>query len=263
MRKALEYSKMLQVPVINHAEDECLRCNGLMNEGSVSTKLGLSGNPNVAESMMVYRDLKLAELTNAQLHVPHVSTADSVKHIAEMKKKHSMITAEVTPHHLFFSDDDLINYDTNLKVAPPIRNASSRAALISGIKDGTIDCIATDHAPHTMHDKETTFDIAAFGLIGLESCFGIVKRILVDDEGLSLMHLIKLLTISPRKIMGFDNDLLSIGKEAELVLFDDEEKWNFQKTDVMSKSINTPFINRELSGRVKYTISKGHIATCV
>jgi dihydroorotase len=263
MRKALEYSKMLQVPVINHAEDECLRCNGLMNEGSVSTKLGLSGNPNVAESMMVYRDLKLAELTNAQLHVPHVSTADSVKHIAEMKKKHSMITAEVTPHHLFFSDDDLINYDTNLKVAPPIRNASSRAALISGIKDGTIDCIATDHAPHTMHDKETTFDVAAFGLIGLESCFGIVKRILVDDEGLSLMHLIKLLTISPRKIMGFDNDLLSIGKEAELVLFDDEEKWNFQKTDVMSKSINTPFINRELSGRVKYTISKGHIATCV
>ena len=263
MRKALEYSKMLQVPVINHAEDECLRCNGLMNEGSVSTKLGLSGNPNVAESMMVYRDLKLAELTNAQLHVPHVSTADSVQHIAEMKKKHSMITAEVTPHHLFFSDDDLINYDTNLKVAPPIRNASSRAALISGIKDGTIDCIATDHAPHTMHDKETTFDIAAFGLIGLESCFGIVKRILVDDEGLSLMHLIKLLTISPRKIMGFDNDLLSIGKEAELVLFDDEEKWNFQKTDVMSKSINTPFINRELSGRVKYTISKGHIATCV
>ena len=260
MRKALEYSKMFEVPIINHAEDECLRANGLINEGKISTRLGLTGNPNIAESIMVFRDLQLAELTGAKLHVPHVSTADSVKHIYEMKNNFDKITAEVTPHHLFYSDEALQEYNTDLKVAPPIRDSSSREALIKGIKDGTIDCIATDHAPHNLHEKETTFDLAACGLIGLESCFGIVKKILVDDEGVSLINLIKLLTVSPRKIMGFDNDLLEVGKDAELVLFDESEKWNFQKINIESNSINSPFINQELSGRVKYTISNGQIA---
>ena len=261
MRKALEYSKMFNVPIINHAEDDCLRANGLMNEGIVSTKLGLSGNPNIAESIMVFRDLKLAELTGAQLHVPHVSTAESVQYISDMKNQYSKITAETTPHHLFYTDEDLYGYDTNFKVAPPIRDIRSRKALIKGIKDGIIDCIATDHAPHTSHDKYTTFDLASCGLIGLESCFGVVKRVLVDDEGLGLLDMIKLLTVSPRKIMGFDNDLLKEGKEAELVLFNENKNWVFNKNDIKSKSNNSPFIDTQLSGKVIHTISKGVITT--
>ena len=260
MRKALEYSTMLGLPIINHAEDSFLRCDGVMNEGSISTRLGLPGNPSVAESTMVYRDLKLAEMTGAKLHVPHVSTAASVEHIKDMKSISNNITAEVTPHHLFFSDKDLVNYNTDLKVAPPIRNNKSRKALVNGIKKGVIDCIATDHAPHTLQDKETTFDLAAFGMIGLESCFGIVKKLLVDDEGLSLIKLVKLLTISPRKIMGFNYDLLKIGVEAELVLFDANENWVFEKKNIFSQSINSPFFGQELSGKIKYTVSKGYIS---
>ena len=260
MRKALEYSTMLDLPIINHAEDSFLRCDGVMNEGSISTRLGLPGNPSVAESTMVYRDLKLAEMTGAKLHVPHVSTAASVEHIKDMKSISNNITAEVTPHHLFFSDKDLVNYNTDLKVAPPIRNNKSRKALVNGIKKGVIDCIATDHAPHTLQDKETTFDLAAFGMIGLESCFGIVKKLLVDDEGLSLIKLVKLLTISPRKIMGFNYDLLKIGVEAELVLFDANENWVFEKKNIFSQSINSPFFGQELSGKIKYTVSKGYIS---
>ena len=260
MRKALEYSTMLDLPIINHAEDSFLRCDGVMNEGSISTRLGLPGNPSVAESTMVYRDLKLAEMTGAKLHVPHVSTAASVEHIKDMKSISNNITAEVTPHHLFFSDKDLVNYNTDLKVAPPIRNNKSRKALVNGIKKGVIDCIATDHAPHTLQDKETTFDLAAFGMIGLESCFGIVKKVLVDDEGLSLINLVKLLTISPRKIMGFNYDLLKIGVEAELVLFDANENWVFEKRNIFSQSINSPFFGQELSGKIKYTVSKGYIS---
>ena len=249
MRKALEYSKMFGVPIINHAEDECLRADGLMNEGKVSTRLGLPGNPNIAESIMVFRDLKLAELTGAKLHVPHVSTADSVKHIYEMKNSFKKVTAEVTPHHLFFSDESLQSYNTDLKVAPPIRDDFSRKALIKAIKDGTIDCIATDHAPHTSHEKETTFDLASCGLIGLESCFGAVKKVLVDDEGLKLMDLLKTLTVSPRKIMGFDSDLIKVGKEAEFVLFDEKEKWVFNKTNILSKSKNSAFLGFKMQGR--------------
>ncbi len=261
MRKALEYSKMFGVPIINHAEDDCLRANGLMNEGIVSTKLGLSGNPNIAESIMVFRDLKLAELTGAQLHVPHVSTAESVQYISQMKNQYGKITAEVTPHHIFYSDEALYEYDTNFKVAPPIRDVKSRKALIQGIKDGVIDCIATDHAPHNSHDKDTTFDLASCGLIGLESCLGVVKKVLVDDENLKLLDLIKLLTVSPRKIMGFDNDLLKIGKEAELVLFNDKEKWVFKKNYISSKSNNSPFVDTQLSGKVIHTLCRGVIAT--
>ena len=260
MRKALEYSKMLDVPIINHAEDDCLRCDGVMNEGLMSTRLGLSGNPSLAESIMVHRDLKLASFTGAKLHIPHVSTAASIEHIREMKSTNNNISAEVTPHHLFFNDQSLYNYDTNLKVAPPIRSDVSRKALVKAILDGVIDCIATDHAPHTVHDKETTFDLASFGMIGLESCFGIVKKILVDEEGLSLIDFVKLLTVSPRKIMGFEIDLLSKGKEAEIVIFDPNKIWSFEKNNVFSRSINSPFYGQKLSGKIKYTISKGYIS---
>ncbi|HIB32306.1 MAG TPA: dihydroorotase [Candidatus Marinimicrobia bacterium] len=257
MRRALEYATMLDVPIINHAEDECLRADGVMNESVVSNHLGLPGNPAVAESTMVHRDLELSELTGAKLHVPHVSTVDAIDYINGMKSKNSKVTAEVTPHHLYFNHEALSFFNTHLKVAPPIRSENDRQSLIAAVKDGTIDCIATDHAPHTIQDKETTFDLAAFGMIGLESCFGVVKKVLVDDASLDLISLISMMTVKPRNIMGFDSDLFKKGVAAELVVFDPNESWTFHRRNVYSRSINSPFYGKDLSGRVKCTISKG------
>jgi len=259
MRRILEYSGMLGKPIINHAEDDCLRNDGLMNEGLMSTRLGLPGNPAEAEAIMVHRDLELAKLCGASLHVPHISTASSTHHMAEMKQHYDYVTAEVTPHHLFFTDEDLADYDTNLKVAPPIRGKEDRRELINGLKNGTIDCIATDHAPHTIEDKETTFDLAAFGMTGLESCLGAVLQILVQEEGFDLLTVVKALTVNPRKIMGFETNLLTNKTLAELTIFNPHEKWNFSRNNIYSKSINSPYIGKPLTGKIKYTIVKSHL----
>ena len=259
MRIALEYSKLIDVPIINHAEDECLRDEGLMHEGTISTRLGLPGNPDLAESSMVHRDLELADFVGAKIHIPHVSSAKAVDLIRKMKKHKDDVTAEVTPHHLFFNDEDLISYDTNLKVGPPIRTENDRKSLIDAVKDGTIDCIATDHAPHTIEDKETTFDLATFGMIGLESCFGIVNKVLCKDSKMDLTDLISFLTNRPREIMGFDCDLFSVGSSAEIVVIDPEKAWVFSRENIKSRSINSPYIGKELFGKVQYTISRSHL----
>ncbi|MEC7736615.1 MAG: dihydroorotase [Candidatus Neomarinimicrobiota bacterium] len=259
MRIALEYATLVDVPIINHAEDVCLRAEGVMHEGRISTHLGLPGNPDLAESAMVHRDLELAEFTGARLHVPHVSSAKAVHHIREMKQKNKNVTAEVTPHHLFFNDDALTSFNTHLKVAPPIRTEVDRWALIQAVKDGTIDCIATDHAPHTIEDKETTFDLASFGMIGLESCFGAVHKVLMDQEGLQLEDVIALLTAKPRAIMGFDPDLFTLGRAAEINVIDADKEWTFEREHVRSRSINSPFYGEPLKGKVELTISCGRI----
>ena len=259
MRIALEYATLVDVPIINHAEDVCLRAEGVMHEGRISTHLGLPGNPDLAESAMVHRDLELAEFTGARLHVPHVSSAKAVHHIREMKQKNKNVTAEVTPHHLFFNDDALTSFNTHLKVAPPIRTEKDRKALIQAVTEGTIDCIATDHAPHTIEDKETTFDLASFGMIGLESCFGAVYKVLVDQEGLQLEDVIALLTAKPRAIMGFDPDLFTLGRAAEINVIDADKEWTFEREHVRSRSINSPFYGESLKGKVKLTISCGRI----
>jgi len=259
MRIALEYSTLFDVPIINHAEDECLRSNGVMNEGKISVHLGLPGNPYLSESAMVHRDLELAEFSGAKLHVPHVSTEKAVGHIRKMKLKNKNVTAEVTPHHLYFNDEALISYDTNLKVAPPIRSEKDRKALIQAVKDGTIDCIATDHAPHTLENKETTFDLAAFGMIGLESCFGVVNKILVKENNLSLEQLIFLLTVNPREIMGFDSNLFIENKPAEITVIDPDCEWVFHKENIKSRSSNSPFIGNTLNGKILMTISRCRI----
>ena len=259
MRIALEYATLVDVPIINHAEDVCLRAEGVMHEGRISTHLGLPGNPDLAESAMVHRDLELAEFTGARLHVPHVSSAKAVHHIREMKQKNKNVTAEVTPHHLFFNDDALTSFNTHLKVAPPIRTEEDRRALIQAVKEGTIDCIATDHAPHTIEDKETTFDLASFGMIGLESCFGAVHKVLVDQEGLQLEDVIALLTAKPRAIMGFDPDLFTLGRAAEINVIDADKEWTFEREHVRSRSINSPFYGEPLKGKVELTISCGRI----
>ena len=259
MRIALEYATLVDVPIINHAEDVCLRAEGVMHEGRISTHLGLPGNPDLAESAMVHRDLELAEFTGARLHVPHVSSAKAVHHIREMKQKNKNVTAEVTPHHIFFNDDALTSFNTHLKVAPPIRTEEDRRALIQAVKDGTIDCIATDHAPHTIEDKETTFDLASFGMIGLESCFGAVHKVLMDQEGLQLEDVIALLTAKPRAIMGFDPDLFTLGRAAEINVIDADKEWTFEREHVRSRSINSPFYGEPLKGKVELTISCGMI----
>ena len=259
MRIALEYATLVDVPIINHAEDVCLRAEGVMHEGRISTHLGLPGNPDLAESTMVHRDLELAEFTGARLHVPHVSSAKAVHHIREMKQKNKNVTAEVTPHHLFFNDDALTSFNTHLKVAPPIRTEEDRRALIQAVKEGTIDCIATDHAPHTIEDKETTFDLASFGMIGLESCFGAVNKVLMDQEGLQLEEVIALLTAKPRAIMGFDPDLFTLGRAAEINVIDADKEWTFEREHVRSRSINSPFYGEPLKGKVELTISCGMI----
>jgi len=256
MRLALEYTSMFDIPVINHAEDECLRNNGVMNEGVNSIKLGLKGNPSLSESIMVLRDLELANLVNAKIHVPHVSTSKALSHIKRMKKINPKISAEVTPHHLYFNDQVLYGYNTNFKVAPPIRSESDRKALIKGIKDGTIDCIATDHAPHTIEEKEASFDMAPFGMIGLESCFGVINKIL----DLPITQIIKFITKNPRDIMGFNNNLFEIGSHLELTIVDPTVEWVFSEKNIFSKSKNSPFIGETLKGKVLYTISKGFLA---
>ena len=260
MRNALEYANMFGVPIINHAEDLCLKEDGVMHEGNISTQLGLKSSPGLTESNMIHRDLELAYLTNSSLHIPHVSSSRSIEHIRLMKRKNNDITVEVTPHHLFFTDEDLTDFDTNLKVAPPIRSNSDRKALINAVKDGTINCIATDHAPHTSEEKEKTFDLAPFGMIGLESCFGVVNKVLVKENKMNLNELIQLLTCNPRKILGFNHDLFKPGVEAEIVVIDANKKWVFSKNDISSKSKNSPFIGKEMNGKIVFTIAKGHLS---
>lgn len=261
MKLALTYSKMIDTPIINHAEDVYLRNEGVMNAGSNSNNLGLRGNPNSAEAIMVYRDLLLASQLKSKIHIPHVSTKESVDLIKNFKKGNSFISAEVTPHHIYFDDSSInsSNYNTNLKVAPPIRSKKDCKALIEGLKNGTIDCIATDHAPHTIEEKETTFNDAAFGMIGLESCFAAVNKILVKKNKMSLLTLIQKLSTNPRKIMGIEADLFKEGSSAQITILDPDLKWTFSLDSVYSKSINSPFLNQELIGKVKFVLSKNRI----
>ena len=257
MRFAMEYGGMVGVPIINHAEDCQIRNDGVINEGEVSTRLGLTGNPDISESTMVSRDLELSQLTGSSIHIPHVSTAKSIHHIRRMKKSLQKVTAEVTPHHLFFNDTALMSYDTNLKVAPPIRTENDRKELIQAVKDDIIDCIATDHAPHTIEEKENIFDLAPFGMIGLESCFGAVNQVLVKNAGMKLEKLIQKLTVNPREIMGFESDLFSLGVQAEVTVLDPEKEWIFLESNIFSRSKNTPFLEKTLYGKIHMVFSKG------
>ena len=261
MLNALTYSTMFDIPIINHAEDDCLKRDGLMHLGKTSTELGLAASPDLVESNMVFRDLELSVFTGARLHIPHVSTAKSVDHIKTIKKKNSKISAEVTPHHLYFIDENLSSYNTNLKVAPPIRSRNDRSALIKAVKNGIINCIATDHAPHAIEEKEGTFDVAPCGMIGLESCYGAINKVLHHQNRMDQISVIKLLTVNPRKIMGFDLDLFKIDTPAELVILDPNKEWEFSSKNISSRSKNSPFIGENMMGKIINTIVKNHITT--
>ena len=258
MRYAIEYAKMFDIPVINHAEDICLRNEGVINEGALSTKLGLNGNPDISESTMVYRDLEIADYTNGRIHVPHVSTSRSVHLIREYKRRGVSVTAEVTPHHLCLTQEQLINYDTNAKVAPPLRTDDDRCSLMEGLRDGTIDCIATDHAPHSIEGKEKDFINAPCGMIGLESAFGLVHTRL-NKKGFNTEEIIQYFTKGPSKVMGWVINPFKLGAVAELNIIDPKEEWKFLESQISSKSYNSPILGMEFKGRVTHTISNKFI----
>ena len=268
MRRALEYAGMLGVPVTDHCEDPMLSAGGVMHEGWASTRLGLQGIPASAEETMVARDIALAEATGSHVHIAHVSTAGSVDTIRLAKSHGVRVTAEVTPHHLALTHEAIIGsgeapgglaYDTNAKVNPPLRTPSDVAACIEGLRDGTIDCIATDHAPHAIQDKLCEFDSAAFGISGLETALGLALR------ALSLEEAIPALTIGPVRALGLDHHVeglgtLSVGAPGDVVLLDPDAEWTVEPEVFASKGKNTPLAGSTLRASVMTTIYGGRIA---
>ena len=258
MRHAMEYVKAFGIPVIDHAEDLNLSANGVMNEGFTSTKLGLKGIPNASEEVMIARDIMLAELTGAHLHVAHVSAAGSVRLIRDAKKRGVRLTAEATPHHFTLTDKVVLGYDTNAKVNPPIRGPEDVEAIKEGLRDGTIDIIATDHAPHSEDEKKVEFDLAPFGISGLETALPLALR-LVSDGTLTLPELIKKLTCNPAQIIDINRGTLKVGSTADVVIFDPDKAVTVDRNKFRSKGKNSPFHGWQLSGSVLYTIVGGRV----
>ena len=271
MSLAMDYGQALDLPIIDHCEDKELSHDGSMNEGWVSARLGLKGIPKAAEEIMVARDIALALLTGASLHVAHVSTNGSVELIRRAKEKGIAVTAEVTPHHLTLTEErimgsqleryDQLTYDTNAKVNPPLRTEEDIAALIKGLKDGTIDAIATDHAPHTSMDKMCDFGLAVFGISGLETALACLMN-LVHDGQLDLKTLISKLTFEPAKIIGTrygELGTLKPGCQADVTLFNPNKEWIVDSNDFASKGKNTPFDGCRFKGKVIATIVAGKV----
>ncbi|MCA6072889.1 MAG: dihydroorotase [Endomicrobium sp.] len=260
MRRTLEYTKMFKLPVISHSEDKELSRNGVMNEGKNSTVLGLRGIPKQAEEVMVSRDIMLAELTGGYLHIAHISTAGSVGLVRQAKEKGIKVTAETCPHYFTLTDDVVKVYDANTKMNPPLREQKDVDAIKQGLADGTIDCIATDHAPHTREEKNREFDLAPFGIIGFETMLSLVLNELVDKNVLSLLDAISKMTLNPAKIFNLvDRGSLKNGNIADITIIDPKYSYEFKKENIVSKSKNSPFIGRKFKGGTVMTIVAGNI----
>jgi dihydroorotase len=257
-RRVLAYSRLVEKPVIVHAEDRTLVGKGVLNEGPVSTRLGLPANPAVAETVQVARDLMLAEVTGAHLHVAHVSTAGAVDLIREARNRGLQVTAEVTPHHLALTDEAALGFDTNTKMAPPLRSAADVEACRQGLIDGTIDAVATDHAPHALHEKEVEFTTAPNGILGLETAVPVVLD-LVRTESLTPLQLIRRLTLNPAQILGLEAGRLDPGSPADVTLTDPERSWVYDPFKGYSKSRNSPWAGQTLQGRAVATIVAGRL----
>lgn len=270
MMLAMEYCRATGLPIIEHCEDKELSDGGSMNEGWVSTYLGLKGMPSVAEDIIITRDIALARITGAKLHIAHVTTSEAVDIIRHAKEKGLLITAEVTPHHLTLTEEcvmgsskgeEILSYDTNAKVNPPLRTHKDREALIKGLQDGTIDIIATDHAPHTLTDKLCEFEQASFGISGFETALGCLMK-LVHDGYFELTTLISKLTAEPAKLLGSNfggYGTLQVGTTADITLFDPNRDWIVDTNNFTSKGINTPFNGHTFKGKVMSTIVSGNI----
>jgi len=258
MRRAFEYSKMFNLPLIQHSEMLDLTEGGCMNEGAVSTELGLKGMPTEAEDIMVYRDIALLEKTGGRLHVAHISSGNSVDLVRHAKAKGLPVTCEVAPHHFTLTDEAVRGYDTNTKMSPPLRSNKDIEKIKEGLKDGTIDIIATDHAPHDITDKQVEYQNACFGIVGLETALPLSLK-LVDEKILSMSDAIRKLTATPAQIFKLDAGNLSIGKEADVLIFNPDIKYSIDVSKFHSKSKNSPFDGWKVKGKVFHTLARGKI----
>ncbi len=256
LRRSLEYSGMFNTPVIEHCEDESLT-GGAMNEGINSTILGLPPVPSVSEDIIVSRDILMAEYTGGKIHIAHISTKKSVEMVREAKKKGIKVTAEVTPHHFTLTDDAVKTYDTNVKMSPPLRTQSDVEAIHKGLKDGTIDCIASDHAPHSPEEKEAEFEFAPNGILGLETEVGLALSELYAKRILSLEQLIEKMAINPRRILNIPVPKFEEGETANLTILDVDTVWTVNINRFKSKSHNSPFDKRLMTGKAVGVINNG------
>jgi len=257
VRRAMTNARLLATPYAEHAEDEHLVDAGVMHEGRVSLKLGLAGRSTLAEDVIVARDLILAEAAGAHLHVMHVTSKRSLEMIREAKARKVTVTCEATPHHLVLTDEAVGEFDTAAKVYPPLRSEEHRRALVAGVKDGTVDAIVSDHAPHGPLEKEVEFAQAATGMVGLETMLPLVLEVLVRPGEIGLPDLVRLLSTSPARILRLPGGTLAPGSPADLSIFDPEAAWTVDPRTMASKSRNTPFAGRKVRGRVVHTIVAG------
>jgi len=257
VRRVLEYTSDYGIPLIEHCEDLAATRGGVMNESSYSTRFGLAGAPAYSEEVCLARDLIILESVPAKYHAAHMSTRGSVELLRQAKAKGLPVTAETAPHYICLEDKDLESYNTNLKINPPLRGADDQAAIIEALKDGTLDCIASDHAPHAAHEKQVEFEAAPPGSVGLETTFGLVITHLVEPGHLKLAEALALITHKPADVLDLNAGRLSPGAPADLVLFDPDEEWIVHSDGFQSKSNNSAFIGQRLKGKVKHTIVDG------
>ncbi len=258
MRRAMEYAKAFDCPVVDHCEDTDLVDGGCMNEGVVATELGLPGIPAAAEEVMVARNIMLAELTGARLHLPHVSTIGSVRMVREAKSRGVRVTAEACPHHFTLTEEAVRGYDTHAKMNPPLRTWKDVQAVKEGLKDGTIEVIATDHAPHAAHEKQLEFADAPFGIVGLETAFSLTMG-LVEEGTLTLEQAIAKLTQDPARVFGLPKGTLAEGADADVAIVAPDEAWSVDPARLRSKSRNTPFGGWKVKGRIHQTLVGGRV----
>jgi dihydroorotase len=255
LKVALLYAKDFDGLIMNYPNDSSIANGGQIHEGKISTALGLKGIPAMAEEIMIDRDISLCEYTDSKLHLSYISTKNSVSKIKKAKKQGINISADVALHNLILTDEKISHFDTRYKVLPPLRSNTDCTALIKGLKDGTIDVICTDHSPEDEENKKTEFDNAAFGIIGLETAFGLIGKHL--SAHLSLAEIIEKIAINPRKLLQLESAKIEEGNTANLTLFDPDIEWEFQKIDIKSKSVNTPFIGEKIKGKALAIYNKG------
>lgn len=259
LKTAMKYAKMFEIPVLSHCEDRSLVGSGSMNAGKAAQMLGLKGISNDSEEVIVSRDIILANSTKSRLHICHISTEGSVELVRNAKKMGVDVSAEVTPHHFTLSDDFITDYDANTKMNPPLRSAKDREACCKGLQDGTIEIIATDHAPHNIEDKNCEYEKAAFGIVGLETALPLGIKVLVEGGILTPLQLIEKMAYNPAKRLGIDKGNLEVGKVADITIIDPQAKYQVDPSQFASKSKNTPFGGFEVKGKVLYTIVDGKI----